>query len=64
MYNVIILPEERGYIAGRARLYCWKSAVIFLEERGFIGGRARLYLCNKICGLPKIALLSHAHMVQ
>ena len=41
--SAVIFPEERGYIAGRARLYCqksaviWrKSAVIFPEERGYI----------------------------
>ena len=40
----------RGYIAGRAWLYCRKSAVILPEERGYmeeehgyIAGRARLY---------------------
>jgi hypothetical protein len=38
--------EERGYIAGRVRLYCRKSAVIFPEERGYIAGRVRLY-CRK-----------------
>jgi hypothetical protein len=32
----IILPEERGYIPGRAGLYSRKSAVIFPEERGYI----------------------------
>jgi hypothetical protein len=44
------MAEEHGYIAGRARLYSWKSAVILPEsvvilpeEHGYIAGRARLY---------------------
>jgi hypothetical protein len=48
--SAVILPEERGYmeeergyIAGRARLYCRKTAVILPEERGYI-------FCNKNSG--------------
>ena len=32
----VVQKEERGYIPGRAQLYCRKSAVIFPEERGYI----------------------------
>ena len=32
----VILPEECGYISGRAWLYSLKSGVIFPEECGFI----------------------------
>jgi hypothetical protein len=39
----VILPEESSYIAGRAWLYNWKSAVILPEESSYIAGRARLY---------------------
>ena len=41
---MVILPEERGYIAGRARLYSRKSAVIFPEERGYME-EERGYIC-------------------
>ena len=37
------IAEERGYIAGRVRLYCRKRAVIVSEEFGYIAGRERLY---------------------
>ena len=40
------LPDERGYIARRVRLYCRKSMVILPKERGYIAGRAWLY-CRK-----------------
>ena len=60
---VVVRKEEqgnipvRGYIAGRARLYSQKSAVILPEERGYmeeergyIPGRAWLYFCNENSG--------------
>jgi hypothetical protein len=34
--SAVILPEECGYIFGRARLYSLNSVVIFQEECGFI----------------------------
>ena len=45
--------EERGYIAGRARLYSRKSAVILPEERGYIPGRARLYCRKSVVIFPE-----------
>jgi hypothetical protein len=33
---MVILPEEFGYIAGRALFYCWKSTVILPEECCYI----------------------------
>ena len=58
--SAVILPEERGYIVGRARLYSRKSAVILSEERGYIPGRVRLYFCTENSGLPKLLRWSHA----
>ena len=47
------MPEECGYIAGRARLYCWKSAVILPEEHGYIARSARLYCRKSVVILPE-----------
>ena len=55
--------EECGYIAGRVRLYCWKSAVILPEECGYIAGRVRLYVYNKNSGhlrLSQLPQVAHA----
>jgi hypothetical protein len=58
--STVILPEEHGYIVGRARLYCRKSTVILFEDRGYIPGRVRLYFCTENSGLPKFLRWSHA----